>query len=721
MSRFTTRLLCLTPLLAGCGEAEPCLGAFEVAHAAPIHQDITRAAFLVRAPDREDRIVFSTLEANGSGDRGFLLAAHAPGTQRTTIETVSGSAEGRSFAYAESLGIYVLGTSLVPQLLTYDPATDAVRMVFRGPKHTAWIHRLAVRGDEAVTVLSTSTDGVPGFKGILRVNVRTGRSRVVPFPAGEASGYGGVETVDPAGRVWLYRAYPYRRLWYDSANGFRDRRLAGFEDWSVESWDRWRGADYVLLSNRRGELVKRHVDLKTLRVVADLPSAGADEDTERFLELVPVDLFHTAGPALASLYYHPSTAGFYLRDAPRDTWTRAGRAELGRMELATFHDSPQESGLRWQHPALGELEVLGVAAGELVIWLRGRKTYGTVALETGRLRLRDIPVANLSPADITALEGGRDGAIYGGGGLTMSHLFRFNPKTGSSTLLNEAVPNAEGQVNALWTGPDGMLYGAGYPDAVPFRFDPGQPWSPGGEPGSNPLNLGPLGHGGQSRVHRGIQDPEGLVWFQSVSDYTASVTHALARVDFARRRVDVRTDMEPGFPRVDQLALLDAAHLVLLGAENERPGLFTLDRRTMQITRKQLLSQAGGVLANGNPLDATARPWLVQGRRLYRVGGDLSLTLVHLAPGPITNVLMADSGAVLMVGPRHVEHMRADGRTTMWWRSGSATGDPIFQNRSWTPATILGGVLYVGDGARLLRLRRPEACRSTKEAAWASR
>lgn len=709
--------LCLAALWAGCGEVEPCLGVFEVAHAAPMHQDITRAAFLVRAPDRADRIVFSTLEASGSGDRRFLLAAYEPGTERTSIDTVPGSAEGRSFAYAESLGVYVLGTSLVPQLLTYDPATEAIRMVFRGPKHTAWIHRLAVQGSVAVTVLSTSTDGVPGFKGILRVDLRTGRSRVVPFPAGGASGYGGVETVDPTGRVWLYRAYPYRRLWYDSATGFRDRRLAGFEAWSVESWDRWRGADYVLLSNRRGELVKRRVDLNTLQVVTGLSSAAADEDTERFLELVPVDLFHTAGPTLASLYYHPSTGRFYFRDTARDTWTTAGRAELGRLELAGFHGGPQESPLRWQHSMYGEVEVLGTLGGELIVWMRGRKTYGAVELATGRLALTDIPAASLSPADITALAGGSDGALYGGGILTMSHLFRVEPRTGATTLLSGAVPNAEGQVNGLWAGRDGMLYGVGYPDAVAFRFDPALPWNPGTAPESNPLNLGALNHGGQSRARRGVEDADGLLWFQSTSDYTASVTHAVARADFDRRRVDVRTDAEPGFPSVDDLAVFGRADMLLLGRRNGRPGLFVIDRGTMRVIRERPLSRAGGLLASGDLQDVTAMPWLVQGRTLSRLEPDLSLTHVHRALGPITNVLAAGAGAVLLVGSRHVEHIGADGRATLWWRAGGGAGDPIFRDRSWMPVAVLGDALYVGDGARLLKLHRPEACSATQEAA----
>ena len=715
-SRWAIRRLFLVALVAGCGEAEPCLGVFEVVQAAPIRHDITRAAFLSRAPGVPDRIVFSTLEANGAGSRRFLLATHEPGTGHTSIDTVPGSAEARSFAYADSLGMYVLGTSLDAQLIVYDPSTRATRAVFRGPKYTAWIHRLAVQGREAFTVLSTSTRGVPGFEGILRVDLRTGRSRVVPFPVGTASGYGGVETVDATGRIWLYRAYPHRRLWYDSAGGFRDRSLAGFENWSVESWDRWRGADYLILTSRRGEMVKRRVDLRTLRVVAEAPGAPSDTDTELFLELVPVDLFHTAGPTLASLYYHPSTATFYLRDAARETWAKAGRAELGRLELAGFHDAPQESPLRWQHSVFGEIEVIGTRGGEPVVWLRGRKTYGAIDVATGRLELTGIPAVHLSPADITTLAGGSDGALYGGGILTMSHLFRVDPHANTGDLLEGAVPNSEGQVNALWAGRDGKLYGASYPDAVAFRFDPGLPWKPGAVPGSNPLNLGPLGHGGQSRVRQGVQDADGLLWFQSTSDYTASVTRAVARADFGRHRVDVRTDAERGFPGVDDLAVFGQSNMLLLGSRDGRPGLFVLNRRTMQITRERLLSRAGGILAGGDPRDVTAMPWLVQDRDLYRLGPDLSLTHVHRAPGPITNVVGTDSGAILLVGPRHVEHLSAVGRATMWWRARGGSGGPIFRDRSWTPAAIVGGVLYVGDGARLLRLHRPESCESSKGA-----
>lgn len=698
----------------GCDGAGACGGVSEIVDPAPIRQDITRAAFLHQAKDSGDEVVFSTLQSYGRGNKRFLLAEFTPSSGGIVTRVVLGSAEARSYAYADSLGAYVLGTSLDPQLVVYDPATGETQTVFRGPRYTAWIHRLAVRDYYAFTVLSTSTRGVPRFSGILRVHLGSGRWNVIPFPTSEGPGYGGVESVDPTGRVWLYRAYPYRALWYDSTSGFVERHIAGTEGWTVASWDTWQGHAYATLANHRGELAKRRINLERLQLVDDTAKVERDSSTQLFLEAVPVDLFHTAGPALAALYYHPSTATFYHRDAgrgpqDRDRLTRLGYADLGELQLTAFHGSPQESALRWLHPTLGELEVLGAASGALVIWLRGRKTLGRIDLATGHLKLSDIPVRNLAPADITALAAGPDGSLYGGGALTMSHLFRFDPRTEATGLLKGAVPNAEGQVNALWLGVDGMLYGAGYPDAVPFRFDPRRTWMPGRDSASNPRNLGPLGHGGQSRARRGIQDLHGRLWLASVSDYTAQTTHALARVDFERRRVDVRTDAEQDFPRVDDLAVFDSTHLILLGVLGGRPGLFALNVNTFQIERRAWLPVAGGVLANPRSRSPNGTVLLAQGRRLYRVDRDLAPVLLHRALGPITNILPDDSGSVLIVGPRQIEHRAHSGTVRLWWRSGSGSR-PLFRDGSWTPAVYLGGTLYVGDGAQLRRFRPSARC-----------
>ncbi len=716
----------VTWVLAGAGLAvalavpstwPPLRGRFAIVHDSPIFQDITRAAFLTVSPTGGMAIHFSTLESysrNREGNR-FLLVSYEPGSGRVKLDTVAGAQEARSYGYAAGMGRYVLGTSLNPQVLLYDPERGTVETVFRGPRSNPFIHRLAVRGDDVYTILSTPGRPVPGFGGILRVDIRTGETQLIPFTETAPQGWGGVETVDPSGRVWFYRAYPFRRMWYDSVGGMRDRVLAGHGDWTVESWDTWDGTAYVMLTNTQGQFTKRPVDLEHPQGPAPVHVPVA-HDLDLFLASVPLDLYHNGDPALAGLYFNPSTSAFYRRAPGRDVLTRLGHVELGQFQVMGFHRGPQEVAVRWQHPRWGELEVLGLSpSGELVLWLRGRKTYGLASLQTGRVVLHAIDLANMSPADITSLAVGRDGVLYGGGMLTMSHLFRVDPHGYSSRVLPGAIPNAEGQISLLFAGLDERLYGAGYPDAVPFRFDPAQPWGPGRQSDeSNPLNLGPVGHRNQTRPRRGVQALDGTVWFQSASDYTFPIAYALAKADFAGGTLVVKTDLDDGLPIVRDLAVLDANHLVLLGSLGDRPGLFALDQSRFLVTRSVPLSRSGGALANLAPRAPGTALFLAQGRDLSRVHLDLSLEHLHRSVGDIVRIVAGEGREVILIGRAFIERLDPVAMTAqVWWRGawwerfvrrrGSKPRGYLFRHLSWTPVVFVDGSLVFADEEKLWR------------------
>ena len=710
-------------------------GRFVVAHPSPIFQEITRAAFMFLPSKGSPSIHFSTLERysrDPGGDRS-LLASYDLESGQVAAQTIGGALEVRSYAYSESLGRYVLGTSLDPKLLLYDPSTRQIETVFSGPGSNAFVHRLAVRGEHAYTILSRPSsppiDGLIGnlkarivairsgsflstsidrFDGILKVNLRTGRFEVIPFTEGMTDGWGGVETVDPSGRIWFYRAYPVRRMWYDPAAGMRDRTLLGLERWTVESWDEWNGASYLVLTNARGEFKKVEADLTSLEI---LPTAAEplSEDARVFLNSMRVDLYHS-DPSTAALYFEPATSAFYLLDRSSNKFRQLGTFEFRQLQEMGLNDPLQEAASRWTHPALGEVEVLGVSPGsELVVWLRGRKAVGLLNLRDGSLALSDIPISNLSPADVTSLVAGSDGRLYGGGILTMSPLFKFDPTTNAAEILPSAVPNWEGQVNSMFAGWDGKIYGAAYPDSVIFRFDPLAPWAPGQSPTSNPVNLGPMGHYNQTRASRGVQDLDGFVWFQSITDYARPIAHALARADFAQRTLVVKTDLDDGIPQVRDLTVFDAHHLLLLGTRGGNPGIYLLNQRKFRIERRRDLDAPGSALANLTLGDGNdGRIFLAQGADLYRVGQNLSLTLIHRSPNPILRILAGSGDDVILIGKTYIEKISPDaGTQELWWNRADVPGGYVFKHSSWAPAVFHQGTLFVADEEKLLRFYPP--------------
>jgi hypothetical protein len=698
--------------IAGCMRESQEMGQLEIVHASPIFQDITRVAFMHPMSEGHPLIHFSTLESysrNPSGDQ-FLWISFDPISKKTESQIVPGSPEARAYAYSKTLNRYVLGTSLDPRLFLYDPEHRTLEPLFKGPRSNAFVHSLAVKDDYAYTILSTPASPIRGYNGILKVHLQTGKYQIISYSDQMAQGWGGVQTIDPTGRIWFYRAYPMRMMWVDDKKGMRDRSFPGFDGWTVESWDVWDGESYLLLTNLRGEFTKRRVDLERMIDQGALPEPLL-EQSRIFLESIRVDLYHS-DPSTDSLYFNPKDFTFYKRRADHDHFSLIGRINLGRFEVTGFHQMPQEGPTRWIHPNYGELGILGLSPeGDLMVWRRGRKSYAVADFQSGALRFHEIEVSNLSPADITSLAVAKDGSLYGGGILTFSHLFKLNLQTKQTTLHKEAIPNAEGQVNSMFTGRDGKIYGAGYPDSVLFQFDPSASWNPGPTAINNPTHLGPMGHHRQMRARKGIQDLDGIVWYQSVTDYDFPIAHALGRADFSNRTLTVKTDLEDGFPEVEDLAVFDPQRLILLGKKEGKPGLYLLYQKGFQIEKEKDLSESGGVLVNLDPSDQVAsRLFLAQGRKLYQVNPDLSLRLLHRSLREISAIVSGEGKDILLIGKAHIERINLEsGAKDVWWNKGDKPGRYLFKHLSWTPAVFHEGFLYLADEEKMWRFQPPRS------------
>lgn len=676
---------------------------FEVVDPAPFARSVTRIAFL-----DDGNIHFATLETHQGNAALNRTAIYRYSLESDEVEStvVARSFEVRSFAYSPLTGSYVIGTSGIPQILLYNAENQTTTLIFELPgSFNIWIHDLAVKDQYVYTIISASTivEGLEPFDGILKLDLVTGEFDIIPFDDQIAQAWGGVESIDPSGRVWFWRDEPRTRSWYDTAFGTRPQQLDGFEAWDVAGWDAWGDDFFLVLTQDGGGVQKVRVDVESL-VPRPYDGDAQPTDDAQFLRLIPLDAFHRSGPALSSVYYDPQTLEIFVVDGTAQTIARRGTLENAgtaqpRLAGGRYWPASAES----DHPGF---VVLGLAPNNVLItWLRGAKSYGTIDLGSGTFAESTVAAPNLTAATITSLVRGPDGYLYGGAGITMSDLFRVDPTSGTVSILDQAVPYGEGQISSLFVGLDGNIYGSAYPGAVLFRYDPSLPWNPGGELGSNPLNLGRMGYSNQSRAYHGIQDLDGNIWYESFGAYRAEVVHALAKIDFESMTTEVKTDADDGFPIVKDLAVFDDTHILLLGERDGADWLFLLNQREFVIEDAQELPGTGGVLLNLSPTDPEHDGLLLAlGDTLYRVEDDFTLSVLHRSVGPIRRLVPAPDGDFAIVGQFHVEVFDAMTNSwRVWWRSSGQTTNLIPQPQ-WDAVTFDGDAVLIGIGERLTKI-----------------
>ena len=666
-------------------------GRFEVVDPHPIFQGITRTAFMHSGGSnpKDMAVHFSTLESyhrNTDGDR-FLMYRYRIDSGRLDSITIQGSIEARSSAYVPSMDRFVLGASLDPKVLLYNPADQNVQTIFSLPDGGAWIHDIATDGRYAYTVLSASqaTGKLARFNGVLKIDLRTGEPDVIPFTDRLPHAWGGVESIDPSGRIWLWRGEPRIGYWYDVATGFRKRAIKGYDGWTVSAWDQWGDRFFVIVTGEGGQSVKVEIKIDTLEPVS--ASDFARNDTCRlFLTLLPLDPTRRAGPQLEGLYSGPRD-GRIFRVAPKDEII----FETGNLKADDF-------------VPLGEL--LG---DRMALWLPGQKSLAVASLVSGDRAVKRINAPHLSPADITGLAAGADGAIYGGGYLTITDMFRFDPATGKTRLLESAIPYGEGQVNSLYAGTDGKIYGGGYPFAVIYQYDPLRAWAPGEWPDANPRNVGKMKGDELTRPFKAVQDRDGAIWHTATGDLYIPVAHGLVRIDFATGIKQVKTDVADGFPVIEDLAVFDDAHLVLLGRQGPKKRLFLLDQRDFRIelAGPDAVCPSYCSLINLTPDHGLDALYLADGDSVYRVLPDLSLARVHQAIAPVLKAVAVPEGGLLLMGLEHIEYTDSGrGIWEVWWDGRDRPERQVLDSPTWLAVAVQRGVVYIGY-RQVLRVFHP--------------
>jgi streptogramin lyase len=166
----------------------------------------------------------------------------------------------------------------------------------------------------------------------------------------------------------------------------------------------------------------------------------------------------------------------------------------------------------------GDLWVTGIGSGT---GLFGRWNPRTGEVWTKQV---DLPGA---PAAITAMTLGPDGHVYGGTYETQS-LFELDPSTDETTNLGVVTSRALGEILSMAVADDKLFMGS-YTDNIITVYDPTEPWNPGSDADSNPLDLGPVGEE-QYRPYGMTVGSDGKVWVASAAAY-GKLGGALTSID----------------------------------------------------------------------------------------------------------------------------------------------------------------------------------------------
>ncbi len=234
---------------------------------------------------------------------------------------------------------------------------------------------------------------------------------------------------------------------------------------------------------------------------------------------------------------------------------QGGSGSTGYLQNAITHDL-YRCDLR-----AGKMRLMAKAVGQAKIieenrWVHAMddQDYVVYDLDTAKVIARKRLKEGGDGMQIYTLTSGADGDIYGSTYINM-RLFRYSSSAGLLTDLGKAS-RWPGQIDSLSLGSDGRLYIGAYIHAVLSVYDPKLPWSPGPQPGDNPLEIGPLGKG-QYRTRANCLGPDGRIYAGSIPSYNSSTVGAFSICDPKTHHMDVRTDFVKG-GAVDTLVADDA-------------------------------------------------------------------------------------------------------------------------------------------------------------------
>ena len=529
----------------------------------PIYQDITRSViFESNSETNLEKIIFSTLESykpDGS-DHNFLMVSSKVdsfGVYDSEIITIENSREARNCTSGESLEQYFCGTSLSPKIINLNADIFDGEILYSDDAHSGWVHGMAYDRDDSLYFIPSSNTYLP--EGVNKIDTIGNLISTIPYTKLSTQTYGGVDLVDHNKTIWLWKAYPWKQVFLLPDGSEVDRNIDG---WSAEGFEKINENVYHIYTNKNGNFDKR----KIIDTFSD----------KRLDTFINVDLQFRSNKNLKVVYFDQNNNYFYIFNRNTNSWSGPILNQFGEPLTEFMAGKDKEVPLLWIHPEYGSIQIIGATQNNRIIgWMYGRKSFFLLSDE-GNIK-HEIDVNNRSPAEITALTI-MDNIIYGAGNLTWNNIFSYSP--GELAIHKEAIPNNEGQVDLLFNGGNGYIYGVGYPGAKAFRYDPYLSWNPGKSITSNPKNCDVLS--GQTRGMKGFHDSNNS-FYVTESDYSAIKTTVLSKIDIDTCSITLRSDSEEFFPTITDITNFGDGELLSVGDADSTSMLMIINKDDLDV------------------------------------------------------------------------------------------------------------------------------------------
>ncbi len=681
-------------LVPACSASEDGLS-FELFSKGVLKQDISRSAFFAGG-----KIYYSTMEDyNSSIENDFQLIGFSETSSEFSQHLLKGSNEIRYTVNAGNADSVILASSLDPKLLRFDSGTNQIETIFSIERASGWFHQIAYYDNFVYALLSHPNPVRPPYNGLLKINSRSGDYELLPFSDASNQGYGGVQSVDPSGRIWYYRAYPFELFWGEGSTQ-RKRELVGYPKWHIETWETFQGRYFFLLTDGK-RYKKVCVDIETTTALENCDYA-AKETHEK---LIPLDLYGQQAN-LKSHYLNIQDGEIYVWR--NDEFHKVSRSPPGKAITAAAKQAPQEFPVIWSGSEHGDITLLAVVEDKPLAWNVGATRYAYI--HGDQLAFKQAPGENLSFSRINNLVVDREGKLFGSGLYTHANMFQLNTVKGSeATLLRSAVLGKEGQVNVLAAASRGHILGGVYPDSAIFSYDSSVPWRPGKAKKANPQNYGDIEAHNQMRPTAIVELEGGRALVLSESDYSEKKVRAIALVNLESGAMTVWNEVDNQLPPVTHLTLVDS-EVVLYWNENNEKYLGTFDVDSGRVVRKtKIVLQSEPKIVHPSQLETAdnCTTFLADGKTVYRINSDLSVKKLTDHNEKIERLLPISCHQVLLISDLAVSKYDSERDSTIRWTYFGSKGSELYSTDTNYPAAYYGGHLYIADGADIWRARLP--------------
>lgn len=478
------------------------------------------------------------------------------GVYSSNTTKIQNSREARNCTAGKLQNEYFCGSSLKPQIVKFDSLDMSNDILYRNDSDSGWIHGMAFDRDTNVFYIPSSNMNLPD--GVYEIDRFGNLISIHSYNKLQTQTYGGVDLIDENGVIWLWKGYPWEQIFLYPDGSEASRNIDG---WSAEGFENINGNIYHIYVNKDGYFDKRKIVNKF-----------SDEKLDNFIN---VDLQFRAHENPKVVYFNQNNNNFYIYNKINNSWSNPISNQFGNPNTEFMLGKDKEMPLLWFDPEHGQIQILGATQNnEIIGWQYGRKSF--FLLDEKKIKF-SIEINNTSPSEITSLTV-MNNILYGGGNLTWSNIFSYSQD--ELQVHKEAIPNNEGQIDILFDGEDGFIYGLGYPGAIPFRYNPDLPWNPGNTSLSNPKNCNQIS--GQTRGLKGFYSLS-KPFFLTESDYSSEKITAISRVDLSSCSIKTKSNADYQFPTLIDVIDMEETELLGIGNIENASKLFVFDKENFTV------------------------------------------------------------------------------------------------------------------------------------------